>query len=142
MAFKVGFLYFLITFVFAFVMGIVRVTFVIPLVGELSAVLMEVPLIIFVSWKVSAVVKLRYFSDRTVRDYLVVGLIAFFFLMVTEYFLAVFAFGRTSREYFLSLQTASGLIGLLGQMGFAALPSVQQKIRGADGNIRRQKFKI
>lgn len=132
MAFKVGFLYFLIAFVIAFVMGVVRVTFVIPFVGELCAVLIEVPLMIFVSWKVSAWVMLRYFSDRAVKDYLVVGSIAFLLLMVTEYFLAVFAFGRTSEEYFLSLQTEAGLVGLLGQIGFAAVPWVQRKMRGDD----------
>lgn len=133
MAFKVGFLYFLITFVVAFAMGVVRVTFVIPLVGELTAVLIEVPLMIFISWKVSAWVMSRYFSDHAVKDYLVVGSTAFLFLMITEYFLAVFAFGRTAEDYFLSLKTGPGFIGFLGQVGFAAVPWVQRKIRGDEG---------
>lgn len=131
--FKVGFLYFFITFVIAFVLGIMRVMFVIPVVGELTAVLIEIPLMIFVSWKVSAWVSTKYFLDRAVKDYLLVGAIAFLFLMVAEYFLAVFAFGRTSGEYILSLQTEAGLIGLLGQIGFAAVPFAQRKMRADAG---------
>jgi hypothetical protein len=131
-AFKIGFFYFLMTFAVAFLLGVVRVTFVVPLVGELYAVLIEVPLMFFVSWKVSAWVMLRWFSGRSAKDYWVVGSFAFLFLMVTEYCLAVFAFGRTSGEFFLSFQTEAGLVGLLGQVGFAAVPWVQRKI-GVDG---------
>jgi hypothetical protein len=126
MVFKAGFYYFLITFLIAFVLGAIRVTLVIPLVGELSAVLMEVPLMILVSWKVSAWVMKKYFSARPIQDYFSIGLIAFLFLMLTEYFLAIFTFGRTSDEFFLSLQTAPGLIGLLGQIAFAFVPLVQR----------------
>lgn len=128
MLLKAGFLYFFITFFVAFILGVVRVTLVIPVIGELSAVLIEVPLMIFISWKVSAWAMSRYFPNRSLKEYLVLGFIAFSFLMASEYFLAVVILGQTSADYFLSFQTAHGFIGLLGQIAFAVLPAIQRML--------------
>uniref|UniRef100_UPI00286E8240 hypothetical protein n=1 Tax=Sandarakinorhabdus sp. TaxID=1916663 RepID=UPI00286E8240 len=51
----------------------------------------------------------------------VMGGTAFVWLMLAEFGLAL-AFGRAPGAYLASFFTADGLLGLAGQLGFAALP--------------------
>jgi hypothetical protein len=48
-----GFAYALGVFVFAFAVGTIRVTLVAPLLGKLLAVIIEAPIVLAVSWRVS-----------------------------------------------------------------------------------------
>ena len=50
---------------------------------------------------------------------------AFLWLMVAEFGLAL-AFGRSPAAYLASLLIAAGLLGLAGQLGFAALPILRR----------------
>ena len=47
---KAGTAYFLVVFTFAFAMGVLRVLVLVPRMGEVAAVLIEVPLVVAVSW--------------------------------------------------------------------------------------------
>lgn len=62
------------------------------------------------------------------------GASAFGLLMLAELGVSVLGFGLSIAESFESYQTSSALIGLLGQVAFAAFPIVQSRIfvRGTD----------
>ena len=45
-----GLAYFAIVFVIGFVLGLIRVPFLVPLLGKLTAVLIELPIILTLAW--------------------------------------------------------------------------------------------
>jgi hypothetical protein len=126
MAIKTGFIYFLIMFAVGFALGVVRVLLVVPHVGELYAVLLEVPLMVFISWQVSRWVLRRYFKGNDLQNYLIIGVSALLFLIIVEYLLAVTVFHRSTSEFILGLQSLPGAIGLTGQIIFGAIPVMQK----------------
>jgi hypothetical protein len=120
---KAGFLglnYFLIVFTFAFCMGVARVLLVAPRLGPMAAVLIEVPILIAVSWFVS-----RYLLRNSVLSLLqlaLMGLTAFILTMASEALLAEFLQGNSVAAWAASLATSIGLLGLAGQIIFALMP--------------------
>jgi len=113
-------LYFGIVFTFAFAMGVVRVLVVAPLVGPAAAVFIEVPIILAASWIVARRVLRRRtlgFSKR-----LAVGGLAFMLLMACEALLATVILGQNVGQWAATVATPLGLVGLTGQLGFAAIP--------------------
>jgi hypothetical protein len=115
--------YFGTVFVVAFAAGALRTLLVAPRLGEVPAVLIEVPLILMVSW---------VFAGRVLRRWpvavggapalLAMGAIAFSVLMAAEAGLATLAFGRPFEVWLDGLTTPAGLTGLAGQIGFALIP--------------------
>ncbi len=115
-----GIVYFAAVFAFAFAMGVARTLVVAPRLGATVAVLLELPLVLGASWLVvRRLLRNRHFrlSQRAA-----VGVIAFVLLMVSEALLAGVLRGQSLGEWALDLVTPLGLIGLAGQVGFAAMP--------------------
>lgn len=127
-----GLEYFGIVFAIAFVLGAVRVSLLAPRVGELAAVVTEVPVILIVSWRATnAVVRKRSISQR-VADRAVMGLVAFVTLMMAELMLAVIAFGKTSSEFLKEITSSRPqMIGLVGQMLYGLFPLVEANMKYA-----------
>jgi hypothetical protein len=123
-AIKAGGLYFALVFAVAFLVGVVRVMVLAPRVGALPAVAIEVPLILGVSWIACRFVLQRIPVDG-VRNRLAMGVFAFAALMATEAGLDL-AFGHNLAEHFAAMGTPAGLLGLAGQIGFAALPLIRR----------------
>lgn len=125
MPLRAGTAYFAIVFAIAFVVGAFRVMVVVPRVGELIAVTLELPLILIVSWYASRWTCTRFAVPADTASRIHVGAIAFALLMSAEVALAVVAFGRPVDEYLLSFTTRAGALGLAGQVMFALLPWLQ-----------------
>ena len=125
--FKAGLAYFLIVFAFAFLLGTVRVLLVIPAVGEIVAVLIELPVVLVISWFTTRKVVTWFRVSTRLRARLAMGSIAFAVLMAAEAGLAVFAFGRSLPDYLASFGSVAALLGLIGQVGFACIPMVQSR---------------
>ena len=126
-ALKAATLYFAIVFAAGFALGTLRVLAVIPVIGELAAVALEVPVILAVSWFVCRRLAMRFSVPPETGPRMAMGALAFGFLMLAEFALSIFLFGRSGAAYFALLQTPPGLLGLAGQIAFALLPIIQLK---------------
>jgi len=119
---KAGALYFAIVFVAGFAAGTVRTLWLAPRTGALAAVAIELPIMLSVAWVACGLVLRRYSRDSR-RS--MMALTAFALLMAAELCLAL-AFGATPQSFLESLITAPGLLGLAGQIAFAAIPLVRR----------------
>jgi len=106
-------------FAIAFAFGTVRTLWLAPRVGELIAVATEVPIISAVSWWWCGRLLAR--QPLALAGRAVMGGSAFAWLMLAELALSL-AFGRTQAQHFAVMITAAGLLGLSGQLAFAAMP--------------------
>ena len=115
-----GMLYFVIVFTFAFAMGVIRTIIVAPRLGTTAAVFIEVPIVLLASWGVArGLLRQRPFSFL---QRVSIGATAFALTMVSEAVLAGLLRGQTVMQWALQLATPLGLVGLAGQLGFAAMP--------------------
>jgi hypothetical protein len=122
---RAGFVYFVIVFAIGFVLGAIRVLVLVPRIGELTAVLIELPLMLTASWIVCKSLITRFRVAPEVFDRIVMGASAFGFLLVAEIALSTCVFGSPIESTFVMYLTLPGLVGLCGQLAFAAIPLVQ-----------------
>lgn len=113
--------YWAIVFALGFVLGTVRVLLVIPRVGLIPATLLELPIILTASWFAAGWI-LRRFAIDSGRDALILGGLAFAILMAAECALAVVLSGETPARWLTGLREPHALLGLAGQIAFAAMP--------------------
>jgi len=114
--------YFALVFTVGFVLGTLRVTVLVPAVGELVAVMVELPLMLTASWFICRRVVRHFGVPAAAGPRLAMGAAAFALLMVVEFTLSVTAFGRTPGAFFAGLATPAGLLGLAGQVVFGLWP--------------------
>jgi hypothetical protein len=127
-ALKAGVAYWAVVFGIGFLLGTVRVLWLVPRVGEEVAVLVESPVILGASL-LAAWWLTRVFRLTRVGAALVMGALAFALLMAAEVALGVAAFGMSPGEWLASLFHPPGLWGLLGQLAFALFPAGVVKAR-------------
>jgi hypothetical protein len=121
-AIRAGFVYFIVVFAVGFALGTLRYLVIIPAIGELAAVALELPVMLVVSWLACGAILRSFALPARLGVRLVMGVTAFSLVMAAEAALAVFGFGRTLAVYLQSYETSAGLLGLGGQLLFAALP--------------------
>ncbi len=119
---KAALAYWACVFALAFVVGAMRVTWLAPRVGEVAAVLIEVPVILAASW-IAARVLVRRFGIGSAYQALAMGAMAFGLLMASEALLAVWI-GQGVAHWLAGMASVAGAIGLAGQLGFAVVPVV------------------
>jgi hypothetical protein len=113
--------YWAMVFALGFVLGTVRVLWVIPLVGLIPATLIELPLILGGSWLASGWLVRRFVIVRS-SEALAVGALAFAILMAAECALAGVLIGQTPAQWLAGLAEPHALLGLAGQVMFALMP--------------------
>ena len=123
---RAGIAYFAVVFAIGFLLGIIRVTLVVPRVGLLVAVAFEVPLMVSASWIVCRRLVQRFGVAGTTPLRLGMGAVAFGILMIAEAALAVFLMGQSVAQHFASYGSAHAILGLAGQVAFALIPWVQR----------------
>jgi hypothetical protein len=126
-AIRAGLLYFLGTFAIGFAIGTVRTLLLVPRVGALAAVALEVPLMLLASWWVCGVVLRRIPLPPARLLRLTMGLTAFLWLLLAELVLAVWGFGQSAAGYWAGFATPAVRLGLAGQIGFAMMPLIRQR---------------
>ena len=114
-------------FAFGFALGTVRVVLLAPALGELFALLTELPVMLSLSWIVSR----RLVRNRPAlagqAPRLTMGLFALALLMAAEFALAFSAFGLSPRAYLGGYLSLVGALGLGGQIAFALFPWLQYR---------------
>lgn len=113
--------YWAIVFALGFVLGTVRVLWIIPLVGPMPATLLELPIMLAASWFAAGWI-LRRFAIATRREALTLGVLAFAMLMAAECVLAGVLSGETPAQWLAGLRQPHALFGLAGQAVFALMP--------------------
>jgi hypothetical protein len=121
-AIRAGIVYFAFVFIIGFGLGTIRVLFVIPRLGELVAVMLELPVMLGGAWLVCGRVISRWQVPDRAGPRAAMGAMAFVLLMIAELALAVLVFGRTPAQHFAAYGDAAGWLGLAGQIVFALLP--------------------
>jgi hypothetical protein len=117
-----------IVFMFAFAIGALRVLVIAPRVGALVAVILEGPVVLAFSWMVSRWCCRRFRPGRDDRSRLLMGLVAFALLMLTEFGTSILAFGESVDRYMARNASAPGLVGFAMQVGFAVIPWIQHRL--------------
>ena len=120
--------YFGIVFGAGFLLGSVRVPFLVPRLGERIAELIEMPFMFAVIF-FAAKFLLRRFGTRLKGSmWLAVGALSLLFLLAAELLLAVALQGQSLTEYIASRDRVSGAV-YLGMLAlFAAMPWLQQRL--------------
>ncbi len=124
--------YWAMVFALGFVLGAIRVLWVIPLVGLMPATMLELPVILAASWFAAGWL-VRRFAIVVSGDALAVGALAFAILMVAECALAAALAGQSPAEWLARLNQPHALLGLAGQAAFALMPfwRVRQSLSAA-----------
>jgi hypothetical protein len=117
---SLGISYFAAVFTFAFLAGTARVLVVAPRLGTTAAVLLEVPVLIAVSWIVARFLLRR--RSLTLPQRATMGAIAFALTIASEAALSWLMRGQSVTEWAGTLTTDLGLVGLAGQAIFGAMP--------------------
>ncbi len=122
---RAGLAYFAIVFAAGFLLGTVRILAGAPLLGETLAVVIELPVMLAISWSACDWLIARFAVPRTLLVRFAMGGVAFALLAIAEICVSVFGLGRTIGEHFENYLAAHAIIGLLGQFAFALFPVIQ-----------------
>lgn len=129
-ALRAGVIYFLIVFAIGFALGTIRVLVLMPRFGELAAVLIETPVILWACWGIAGVLLQRFSVRPAVADRLVMGGLALVLLLVAELALSTLLFGRSLPEHLAHYSTLPGALGFAGQGVFGLIPLLRSRVGG------------
>jgi hypothetical protein len=132
-----GATYFAIVFAAGFALGTIRVLVTAPAIGELPAVLLEAPLMLWVSWIACGLCVRRFDLAGRPALAMAVGAEAFVLLLLAELALALTLFGRTPRQQLAARLAPAGLTGLAAQIAFGAMPAIRAALSSTAGAAQR-----
>jgi hypothetical protein len=121
-AVKAGFVYSLLVFLAAAMLGSIRQTVLAPLFGPATAVMIELPIILAVSWNICGIVLQHVPAAPAIGLRLIMGASALVFILLEELVLAMLAFGQSFAVFVAQYSTLQGLLGLAGQVAFGLIP--------------------
>ena len=127
--------YFGSVFAAGFVLGTVRVLVTAPAFGQLTALLIELPIMLVISWFACAYFVGRFQLGTAVGPSVEMGAIAFLMLMVAEGLLGMTLFRRSWAAQLGAYGEPAGLIGLGGQVAFGLMPILKSALH----QVRRRR---
>ena len=119
-----GVAYFALVFGAGFILGSIRVPFLVPHLGERVAELLEMPFMLAVVWLSARFVARRFTLSTATSVRLGVGLVALGLLVAAELVLAVAIQGRSLGEYIASRDRVSGSVYLVLLVLFSLMPLI------------------
>ena len=119
---KAGALYFGVVFAAGFVLGTIRVIWVVPRLGERTAELIEAPLMLAVTIVAARWVVRRFAVPAVVPQRLAIGLVGLGLLLAAELVVVLLVRGLTLGEYIASRDAVSGTVYLALLAVFAVMP--------------------
>ena len=112
-------------FAAGFVLGVLRTLVLMHLLGELTAVLVELPVILTIAWLVCTRILRRWPLSPPAA--VGMGAIAFLLLMGAEAGLSTLMAGRSLTEHLALYAQLPHQVGLAGQLAFALFPWIQAR---------------
>ena len=122
---RASFLYFALVMGAGFLLGSVRVLFVVPHLGERWAELAEMPIMAMVIFVAAGYILRRYPEVQTRGRALVVGFTALALSVSAELVLAVLLQSQSLAEYLASRDKISGSVYLVMLVAFALMPRLR-----------------
>jgi hypothetical protein len=116
-----GLVYFGLVFGVGFMLGFVRVLWIVPRVGVRTAELLEAPLMLAVIYFSARYITQRFKASRSV-DYLHSGLLALLLLVIVEFSAVLALQGLSIREYLSERDPVAGAVYVVMLVVFAAMP--------------------
>jgi hypothetical protein len=121
-------MYFGIVFAVGFLLGSVRVPFLVPRLGVRMAELAEMPFMFAAIVLAAGHVVRKYGSSIAPSGWLLVGALSLAWLLVAEFLLAVALVGRAVGEYIAGRDPISGSVYLAMLLVFAAMPWLRRRL--------------
>ncbi len=115
-------LYAALTFATGVLMGAARILLIAPLAGPIAAVMLELPIMLALSWLICGWIMDRPWAFRRLLDRAAMGVAAFALMMALEMGMALLVFGQSPAAVLKGLAAPAGVLGLAGQAAFAMLP--------------------
>lgn len=114
--------YVALVFATGFLLGTLRVLLLAPMIGATQAVVIELPLMLAVSWIACGGVLRRFPVAPTPPARIGMGLIAFLLLMMAEVAVSMVGFGRSFADHLANYRETGARLGLAAQIAFALIP--------------------
>jgi hypothetical protein len=138
---KLALIYFSLVFVTGFVLGPIRVFWVVPKVGVRKAELLETPLMIGVTLLAAAWMIRRFNVPPLLRVRLGIGLLGFSFMVCAELVLAATCGAISPAEYITRRDPVSGPVYFIGLCLFAAMPALLlRQTKGSPGSLPQSRI--
>lgn len=122
---RAGAAYFVVVLASGFVLGTLRTLFVAPQVGEINAVVMEVPVMLAIAWFACGWVLSSIKVPQRAHERIAVGAIALALLLAAEALISVALAGKSLQEHLQSYAHAAPLIGLGAQLLYGVFPLIR-----------------
>lgn len=135
---KAGAAYFVLAFGAGFVLGAIRVTFMVPRFGERVAELVEMPFMLLSIVFAAGFVIRRFTLPSAILVRLSTGLLALGLLLAAELLLAVMLQDRSLGDYIASRDPVSGSVYLAMLALFAAMPALVARARNSTSTEKGQ----
>ena len=119
---KASLLYFALVFGAGFVLGPIRILWLVPRVGTRTAELMEMPIMLAVTFLAARWTVRRLDVPPTTSSRRGMGCLALGLMLMAEFTLVLTLRGLTIREYFASRDAVSGTAYYLSLLLFAVMP--------------------
>ncbi len=130
---KAGMAYFGLVFGAGFILGTIRVSFLVPRLGERIAELTEMPIMLVVIWWSAQYITQRFALPTAASARLSTGLIALGLLLAAEFLLAVILQDQSLGQYIASRDPVSGTVYLIMLALYAAMPLMIGRTPSASG---------
>ena len=124
-----GVAYFALVFGAGFVLGSIRVPFLVPRFGERIAELIEMPFMLVVIWASARLIIRRFVLPTATSVRLGVGLVALALLLVAELLLAVAIQSQSVGEYVASRDRVSGSVYLAMLVLLSVMPLILARVQ-------------
>jgi hypothetical protein len=128
---KAGLAYFALVFGAGFMLGSVRVLFLVPRLGERIAELIETPFMFVVVLLSAMFIARRFALPAATSARLTAGILALGLLLAAEVLLVVTIQGRSLGEYIVSRDPVSGTVYLAMLVLFAVMPLIITRVKSA-----------
>lgn len=129
---RAGAAYFALVFGAGFALGLMRVPFLVPRVGERIAELMEAPVMLIVIFFASRYIARRFALASSARLAVAVGVFALMLLVAAELLLVITLQGRDVAGYVAGRDPVSGSVYLASLVLYALMPWLQARMRRSD----------
>lgn len=126
---KAGSLYFALVFGAGFLLGPIRITWLVPRVGERTAELMEAPVMLLVVVLAARWIVRRFALSREPFKRLSVGLLALGLLLMMEFTLVLALRGLTIRQYLATRDPVAEAVYRVSLGIFALMPLILSRLR-------------
>jgi dolichyl-phosphate-mannose--protein O-mannosyl transferase len=121
---KAALVYFALVFGLGFLLGAIRVPFIVPRLGTRKAELLEMPFMLVGIILAARFVLKQFVLPNTILAYLSVGILALSLVLIAELLMVVALQGNTIKQYFKNRDSVSGSVYMLLLIVFALMPLI------------------